>query len=106
MTIVPGEVALEREVDGDLFLQDIGQGFGFRPGSFDGAIRCDTLEFAELRTGHSDFYLQCICHTMATECRNIPPNLFTSASSHPLFHNTLCCPPKSFPSCPSILPFL
>ena len=33
------EVALEREVDGDLFLQDIGQGLGFRPGSFDGAIR-------------------------------------------------------------------
>lgn len=33
------EVALGREVDGDLFLQDIGQGFGFRPGSFDGAIR-------------------------------------------------------------------
>jgi SAM-dependent methyltransferase len=32
------EVALEREVEGDLFLQDIGQGFGFRPGSFDGAI--------------------------------------------------------------------
>jgi 18S rRNA (guanine1575-N7)-methyltransferase len=32
-------VALEREVEGDLFLQDIGQGFGFRPGSFDGAIR-------------------------------------------------------------------
>lgn len=34
------EVALEREVEGDLFLQDIGQGFGFRPGSFDGAISC------------------------------------------------------------------
>lgn len=34
-----GEVALEREVEGDLFLHDIGQGFGFRPGSFDGAIR-------------------------------------------------------------------
>lgn len=33
------EVALEREVEGDIFLQDIGQGFGFRPGSFDGAIR-------------------------------------------------------------------
>lgn len=31
---------MEREVEGDLFLQDIGQGFGFRPGSFDGAIRC------------------------------------------------------------------
>jgi 18S rRNA (guanine1575-N7)-methyltransferase len=36
---VLGEVALERQVQGDLFLQDIGQGFGFRPGSFDGAIR-------------------------------------------------------------------
>lgn len=34
------EVALDRELEGDLFLQDIGQGFGFRPGSFDGAIRC------------------------------------------------------------------
>ena len=33
------EVALEREVEGDLFLPDIGQGLGFRPGSFDGAIR-------------------------------------------------------------------
>ena len=33
------EVAVEREVEGDLFLQDIGQGFGFRPGTFDGAIR-------------------------------------------------------------------
>jgi hypothetical protein len=42
------EVALEREVEGDLFLQDIGQGFGFRPGSFDGAIRhvITTLVFA------------------------------------------------------------
>jgi len=39
------EVALEREVEGDLFLQDIGQGFGFRPGSFDGAIRSVTPHF-------------------------------------------------------------
>ena len=39
-TMIPRvEVALEREVEGDLFLQDISQGFGFRPGSFDGAIR-------------------------------------------------------------------
>jgi 18S rRNA (guanine1575-N7)-methyltransferase len=37
------EVALERETEGDLFLQDIGQGFGFRPGSFDGAIRYERL---------------------------------------------------------------
>ncbi|KAF7363618.1 Williams-beuren syndrome critical region protein 22 [Mycena sanguinolenta] len=39
------EVALEREVDGDLFLQDIGQGFGFRPGSFDGAISISVLQW-------------------------------------------------------------
>ena len=41
MLTCKSEVALEREVGGDLFLQDIGQGFGFRPGSFDGAIRCE-----------------------------------------------------------------
>ncbi|KAJ7219481.1 williams-Beuren syndrome critical region protein 22 [Mycena pura] len=39
------EVALEREVDGDLVLQDIGQGFGFRPGSFDGAISISVLQW-------------------------------------------------------------
>lgn len=39
-------MALEREVEGDLFLQDIGQGFGFRPGSFDGAIRYCSLFFS------------------------------------------------------------
>lgn len=38
-TSLSAEVALEREVEGDLFLADIGQGFPFRPGSFDGAIR-------------------------------------------------------------------
>ncbi|OJA07910.1 hypothetical protein AZE42_02764 [Rhizopogon vesiculosus] len=39
------EVALERDLDGDLFLQDIGQGFGFRPGSFDGAISISVLQW-------------------------------------------------------------
>lgn len=33
------DVAKEREVEGDLFLQDAGQGMAFRPGTFDGAIR-------------------------------------------------------------------
>ena len=33
------DVAVDRGVSGDLFLQDAGQGFSFRPGSFDGAIR-------------------------------------------------------------------
>jgi len=39
------EVALERESEGDLFLQDIGQGFGFRPGSIDGAISVSVLQW-------------------------------------------------------------
>ncbi|KAJ3989468.1 S-adenosyl-L-methionine-dependent methyltransferase [Lentinula detonsa] len=43
------EVALEREVEGDLFLQDIGQGFGFRPGSFDGAIRYQSSSVSVLQ---------------------------------------------------------
>jgi len=38
-------VALERELEGDLFLQDIGQGLGFRPGSFDGAISISVLQW-------------------------------------------------------------
>ena len=48
--LVWGEVALERQVDGDLFLQDIGQGFGFRPGSFDGAIRSVRMRIALLHS--------------------------------------------------------
>ncbi|KAH8919891.1 S-adenosyl-L-methionine-dependent methyltransferase [Atractiella rhizophila] len=39
------EVALENEVTGDLFLQDIGQGFGFRPGVFDGAISVSCVQW-------------------------------------------------------------
>ncbi|KAG9036223.1 hypothetical protein FRB95_009586 [Tulasnella sp. JGI-2019a] len=44
-TVSKKEVALEREVEGDLFLQDIGQGFGFRPGSLDGAISISVLQW-------------------------------------------------------------
>ncbi|GAA5871272.1 hypothetical protein JCM8547_007239 [Rhodosporidiobolus lusitaniae] len=39
------EVALEREVDGDLMLADIGQGIPFRPGTFDGAISVSVLQW-------------------------------------------------------------
>ncbi|KAG8801444.1 hypothetical protein FRC17_006654 [Serendipita sp. 399] len=39
------QIALEREVEGDLFLHDMGQGFGFRPGSFDGAISISALQW-------------------------------------------------------------
>jgi len=42
------EVALEREVEGDLMLADIGQGIPFRPGSFDGAISQVSLLYPSL----------------------------------------------------------
>lgn len=39
------EIALDRQVEGDLCLHDIGQGFGFRAGSFDGAISVSVIQW-------------------------------------------------------------
>jgi 18S rRNA (guanine1575-N7)-methyltransferase len=39
------EVALEREVEGDLLLSDIGDGIPFRPGSFDACISVSVLQW-------------------------------------------------------------
>lgn len=33
------DVALDREVEGDLVLGDMGHGMPFRPGTFDGCVR-------------------------------------------------------------------
>jgi len=38
-------VALENEVAGDLLLADMGHGFGFRPGMFDGVISVSALQW-------------------------------------------------------------
>ncbi|KAK3534274.1 hypothetical protein QTP86_008687 [Hemibagrus guttatus] len=38
-------VALDREVDGDLILGDMGQGMPFRPGTFDGCISISALQW-------------------------------------------------------------
>ncbi|XP_064391578.1 probable 18S rRNA (guanine-N(7))-methyltransferase isoform X2 [Halichondria panicea] len=38
-------VAREREVEGDLFLWDMGQGLGFRPGTFDAVISVSALQW-------------------------------------------------------------
>ncbi|XP_014662299.1 PREDICTED: probable 18S rRNA (guanine-N(7))-methyltransferase isoform X2 [Priapulus caudatus] len=38
-------VALEREVEGDLMLGDMGQGLSFRPGMFDGAVSISALQW-------------------------------------------------------------
>eukprot|EP01018_Ginkgo_biloba_P004284 Gb_28076 [translate_table: standard] len=39
------DVALEREIDGDLLLSDIGQGLGLRPGTIDGAISISAVQW-------------------------------------------------------------
>ncbi len=39
------EIANEREVTGDLFLQDIGQGVGFRPGTFDACMSISVIQW-------------------------------------------------------------
>ena len=38
-------VATEREVEGDVIHSDMGHGFGFRPGMFDGAISISALQW-------------------------------------------------------------
>jgi len=39
------DVAVEREVEGDLILADLGQGTPFRPGMFDGAISISAIQW-------------------------------------------------------------
>ena len=39
------DVAVEREVEGDVMRSDIGQGFGFWEGTFDGAISISAIQW-------------------------------------------------------------
>ncbi|KAG8388486.1 hypothetical protein BUALT_Bualt02G0130700 [Buddleja alternifolia] len=39
------DIAVEREVEGDLLLADMGQGLGFRPGVIDGAISISAVQW-------------------------------------------------------------
>ncbi|KAL9595082.1 MAG: hypothetical protein Q9219_006656 [cf. Caloplaca sp. 3 TL-2023] len=39
------DIALQRDVEGDLILSDIGQGVPFRPGSFDAAISISAIQW-------------------------------------------------------------
>lgn len=39
------DIALEREVEGDLILSDMGQGMPFRAGMFDGAVSISALQW-------------------------------------------------------------
>lgn len=39
------DIALQRDVEGDLFLADVGQGVPFRPGTFDAAISISAIQW-------------------------------------------------------------
>jgi 18S rRNA (guanine1575-N7)-methyltransferase len=39
------DVANDRELEGDLFLQDIGTGMAFRPGTFDAAVSVSVIQW-------------------------------------------------------------
>ena len=39
------QVASEKEVEGDVVHADMGHGFGFRPGTFDGAVSISALQW-------------------------------------------------------------
>ncbi|KAG8746499.1 18S rRNA (guanine1575-N7)-methyltransferase [Ceratobasidium sp. 428] len=79
------EVALEQEVEGDLFLQDIGQGFGFRPGSFDGAISGSVTPTHRptplLHDSRDSFKLYMLLSLVPlAQCYNSTPNLTTKSN--------------------------
>lgn len=45
MSVLSTAVARQREVEGDLFQWDMGDGLGFRPGAFDGVISISALQW-------------------------------------------------------------
>ncbi len=48
---------MKNQVDGDVYLNDIGQGFKFRPGIFDGAISVSVLQwlFVAAKKDHNPY---------------------------------------------------
>jgi len=97
------EVSLEREVNGDLFLQDIGQGFGFRPGSFDGAIR---FVLHLLRSYSIIYFFQHFCSAVAAQRRNVTSHIFSTPPLKSLFHHITFSHAESFARCDAILSFI
>ncbi|XP_018412637.1 PREDICTED: probable 18S rRNA (guanine-N(7))-methyltransferase [Nanorana parkeri] len=61
------DVALDREVEGDLILGDMGQGIPFRPGTFDGCISISALQWlcnADKKTHNPPRRLFCFFTTL------------------------------------------
>lgn len=92
------EVAVEREVEGDLFLQDIGQGFGFRPGTFDGAIRQVGKGIRHVVTaGDADHSSLCVDQhfSLAMAPKRGLGRSFPCSTNHSLLHYTARMSSKS-----------
>ncbi|KAF2986843.1 hypothetical protein EK904_002030, partial [Melospiza melodia maxima] len=73
------DVAVEREVEGDLLLADVGHGIPFRPGMFDGCIRPEDPELCCSCTPRtqSRFFLCLFVGTSGT----LPKGLGTECAS-------------------------
>ncbi|PIO30816.1 hypothetical protein AB205_0163490 [Aquarana catesbeiana] len=66
------DVALDREIEGDLILGDMGQGIPFRPGTFDGCIRLF----------YSSAFQLCNGFVTPTRKPTIPHAVFSAFSQH------------------------
>ncbi|MPC10992.1 putative 18S rRNA (guanine-N(7))-methyltransferase [Portunus trituberculatus] len=78
------DVALEREVEGDMLLGDIGTGVPFRPGMFDGAISISAIQwlcYADSATHRPAKRLYKLFMTLfASLSQNFPSHEFLAAS--------------------------
>ncbi|CAJ2656457.1 18S rRNA (guanine-N(7))-methyltransferase RID2-like isoform X2 [Trifolium pratense] len=72
------DIALEREVEGDLLLSDMGQGLGFRFGTFDGAIGISTIQWlcnADKSSHNPRLRLKCLTNSARAAFQLYPENM-------------------------------
>ncbi|KAJ1433458.1 S-adenosyl-L-methionine-dependent methyltransferase [Sesbania bispinosa] len=71
-------VALEREVEGDLLLNDMGQGLGLRPGVIDGAISISAVQWlcnADKSSHNPRLRLKCLANGARAVFQLYPENI-------------------------------
>ncbi|NWH40340.1 BUD23 methyltransferase, partial [Chloropsis hardwickii] len=77
------DVAVEREVEGDLLLADVGQGISFRPGMFDGCISISAVQWLCNADKKS--------HSPPKRLYRFFSTLYTALVSATLYQPRLCC---------------
>ncbi|GAU35240.1 hypothetical protein TSUD_205160, partial [Trifolium subterraneum] len=71
------DIALEREVEGDLLLSDMGQGLGIRPGVIDGAISISAVQWlcnADRSSHNPRLRLKCLANGAKAAFQLYPEN--------------------------------